>query len=78
MIRSVDGLRLASGEWEQVERAGVVTSDLTFRFRFSDGSVHRERVEFSHSEVMKGVALTFVRLAGPLYFMGPVWRVEPN
>jgi hypothetical protein len=28
--------------------------------------------------IVDGDAPGFVRFEGPLYFMGPVWRIEPN
>ena len=28
--------------------------------------------------VLGGEAPGFVRFEGPLYFMGPVWRIDPN
>jgi hypothetical protein len=28
--------------------------------------------------ILGGEAPAFLRFEGPLYFMGPVWRIEPN
>jgi len=50
VLRSLDGVTLAQGEFTQVPREpDVIDSHLIFRFR--DGSVHDERVVFSQRDV---------------------------
>jgi hypothetical protein len=65
VLRSVNGERLAQGEWTQVPRgADVVESRLVFRFR--DGSVYDERVVFSQRQAFTLLSYSIVQ-EGPSF-----------
>ena len=64
VLRSINGERLAQGDYVQIARGDLVTTRLVFRF--ADGSVHDETVVFSQGGLLRLLSYRIVQ-RGPSF-----------
>jgi hypothetical protein len=64
VLRSINGERLAQGDYVQIARGDLVTTRLVFRF--ADGSIHDETVVFSQGGLLRLLSYRIVQ-RGPSF-----------